>query len=119
MVSLEASSVGVREALRTRITAGCGRDLSKAFVSWLLRTPEERSGFATIAAVAGKRDRANQDFQTIAILGFAADAGLLSSTETVSLQKGLRRLAGGAPAINGVPLGFPSDPVWSKNSKHL
>jgi hypothetical protein len=61
--------------------------------------------------MAAHRAGADQDFKTISILGYAADAGLLSESELPVLKQGLGRLAGRAPLINGVQMGFPSDPV--------
>jgi hypothetical protein len=111
MVPVTPSDVELRATLRTRITDSSRRDLSKAFVFWLLRQPEGSAEFASIATRAAKREGADQDFQTIAILGLAADAGILSESEIVVLKDGLGRLAGRIPVVNGVPMGFPSDPA--------
>jgi hypothetical protein len=83
--------------------------LSKVFVAWLLEEPERSLEFASIAAQAAKRQGADQDFQTIAILGFAADAGLLSELQVEALKRGLTRLAGRSPVVNGVPMAFCAD----------
>jgi hypothetical protein len=61
--------------------------------------------------MAAKRGGADQDFQTIAILGFAADAGLLSASRMAAVKTGLGRLADRAPVVNGVTMGFTSDAV--------
>jgi len=111
MVPVTPLEVAVQVALRTRVTKACHRDLSKAFAWWLLREPERRSEFASIAMMATRRAGADQDFKTISILGYAADAGLLSESELTVLKQGLGRLAGRAPMVNGVQMGFPSDPV--------
>jgi hypothetical protein len=89
----------------------CERNLSKTFVWWLLREPQGRAEFVSIVGAAGKSEGADQDFQTIAILGFAADANILSAQEAAVLKEGLIRLAGRSPVIDGIPMGFPSDPV--------
>jgi hypothetical protein len=109
--SVNPSGFDVRAALRARMVESCERNLSKAFVWWLLLEPQGRAEFVSIVAAAGKRKGAAQDFQTIAILGFAADANLLSAPETAVLKEGLIRLAGRSPVINGMPMGFSSDPV--------
>lgn len=111
MVPLAPSRVELSAALRTRITEFCRRDLSRVFALWLLREPASRSEFAAMAALMAKREGADQDFQTIAILGLAADAGLLSQSETMVLRSSLDRLAGRAPVVNGVPMGFCVDAV--------
>src|SRR6516164_9126544 len=111
MVSVKPSDAEVRAALRRRIADSCRRDLSKAFVWWLLQEPEGRADFDSIAAMAAQRKGASQSFQTIAILGFAADARLLSASEMTALKDGLGRLAGRATVVNGIPMGFPADAV--------
>jgi hypothetical protein len=105
------SHVEARAALRTRIAASCRRDLSKVFAAWLLQEAEQRAEFASIAGQAAKREGADQDFQTIAILGFAAEAGLLSGPQVETLKRGLGRLAGRKPVVNGTPMAFCADAV--------
>lgn len=112
MVPVIASSlIEVCAALRTRISESCRRNLSKTFGAWLLQEPEQRAELALIAAQAAKREGADQDFQTIAILGFAAEVGLLSEAQTIVLRKGLIRLASRSPVVNGVPMAFRADAV--------
>jgi len=105
------SHVEALAALRARVSGSCQRDVSKVFAAWLLQEPEQRADFALIAAQAAKREGVDQDFQTISILGFAADAGLLSDPQLAALKKGLGRLAGRSPVVNGVPMGFCADAV--------
>jgi hypothetical protein len=62
-----------------------------------------------IADEAANRDGANRDFQTIAILGFAADAGFLSEPQVEALKRGLTRLAGRSPVVSGVAMPYCSD----------
>jgi hypothetical protein len=111
MVPVASSQTAIHAPLRTRIVDACNRDLSRTFVLWLLREPAGRHEFTSIATAAAKRRGADQDFQTVAILGFAADAGLLSDSELTVLKEGLGRLVGRAPVVNGVQLGFSCDPV--------
>jgi hypothetical protein len=85
--------------------------LSKAFAAWLLRESERDADLASIADRAATREGAEQDFQTVAILGFAAGASILSAAQTETLKKGLGRLAGRKPVVNGVPMAFCSDAV--------
>jgi hypothetical protein len=99
----------VRAALRTLIAESCRRDLSKVFVEWLMQESERGAGFASIATQAAQRDGADQDFQTIAILGFAADAGLLSELQFEAFKRGLSKLAGRSPMVSGVPMAFCAD----------
>jgi hypothetical protein len=112
MVSLIATSnLAVSTALRIRIAESCHRDLSKAFVVWLLADFNQRADLLSIAAQAAEREGAGQDFQSIALLGFAADAGVLSEPELAALKKGLTRLAGRRPVVSGVPMPFCADAV--------
>ncbi len=97
-------------ALRRMIGEGCKRDLSRAFASWLLGETE-RTEFLSLASEAAKRSGAGQDFGTVAILGFAADAGILSDRQVETVERGLRRLAGRTATVNGVQMGFPMDAV--------
>jgi hypothetical protein len=102
------SDFALSAALRKRIAESCQRDLTKAFVAWLLEHPAD---LLSIAACAAKREGAGQDFQTVAILGFAADGGVLSQRELAALKKGLSRLAGRSPVVSGVPMPFCADAV--------
>jgi hypothetical protein len=85
--------------------------LSKAFAAWVLQAPEGRAEFVALASEADKRKGASQDFHTVAILGFAADAGLVFERQIQTLKQGLRRLAGRSPMVNGVPMAFSTDAV--------
>ena len=111
MVPLIETSNLVTTALRKRIAESWQRDLSKAFIAWLLQDFNEPADLLPIAAQAAKREGAGQDFQTVAILGFAADAGVLSDPELAALKKGLARLAGRSPVVSGVPMPFCADAV--------
>src|SRR3954471_6279919 len=106
---IEASNLSVSTALRIRIAESCRRDLSKAFVFWLLEDFNQAAELLSIADRAAQREGAGQDFQTVAILAFAADAGVLSERELSALKKGLTRLAGRSPVVNGVPMPFRAD----------
>jgi hypothetical protein len=100
-----------RAALQARIIKSCRRDLSKAFAAWVLRAPEGRAEFVALASGADKRMGASQDFHTVGILGFAADAGLVFERQIQRLKQGLRRLAGRSAMVNGVPMPFSTDAV--------
>ena len=95
-----------------RWQATCLNDLNTAFAAWLLREPEQAADFASIADRALKMEGADQDFQTAALLGFAAEAGVLSEPQLATLKRSLHRLGGRNPVINGVPTAaFCSDAV--------
>jgi len=64
------------------------------FAAWLLREPETDAEFASLVSDAAAREGAQQDFQTVAILGFGADAGILGAAQIEVLKKGIRRQAG-------------------------
>jgi hypothetical protein len=100
-----------RAALRRRLTESCRTELSRAFAAWLLREPETNAEFASLVGEAATREGAQQDFQTGAILGFGADAGILGAAQIEVLKKGLQRQAGRQAAIDGLPVGFCSDAV--------
>ena len=100
-----------RAALRRRLTESCRTELSRAFAAWLLRELETDAEFASLVGEAATREGAQQDFQTVAILGFGADAGILNAAQIEVLKKGLRRQAGREVVIDGLPVAFCSDAV--------
>jgi len=60
---------------------------------------------------ATQRTGAQQDFQTIATLGYATDSGLFDANTSAILRQGLERLAGRRPFVDEVPMPFCSDAV--------
>ena len=100
-----------RAALRRRASEDGRTELSRAFGAWLRRDASRDSEFASLVRDAATRQGAQQDFQTVAVLGFGADAGILAADETESLQKGLRRQAGRGVVIDELPAAFCSDAV--------
>jgi hypothetical protein len=108
---ITASHAEARATLRAQMAATCLSDLNKAFEVWLLREPEQSAGFASIVDQAAKREGADQDFQTAALLGFAAVAGVLSASHVGALKASLHRLAGRSSVVNGVPMAFCGDAV--------
>ena len=100
-----------RTALRRRASNAGRTELSKAFAAWLLPGPETDAEFASLVNEAATRQGAQQDFHTVAILGFGADAGLLAAEAIEALKKGLRRQAGRGVVIDELPAAFCSDAV--------
>jgi hypothetical protein len=100
---------GALAILQARIARSCRSDLNRAFVWWLLRNPEGRAEFASIATMAAEREGADPDFSVAATLGFAAESGLLSALEMAAFKDGLTKLTGSAPVANGIPLTFHAD----------
>ena len=86
-------------------------DLAVEFWYWARRQPERKPDATTAARQLAQRSGAQQDFQTVAALGFALDAGLLESGEASALRRGLGRLAGRNPFVDGMPMPFCSDAV--------
>ena len=70
-----------RAALRRRASEDGRTELSRAFGAWLLRDAERDAEFASLVSEAATREGAQQDFQTVAILGFGADAGILGAEQ--------------------------------------
>jgi hypothetical protein len=103
--------IDARDALRRRVAESCGTGLAKTFASWFLQDPSSDSEFASIVAEAATKKGAQQDFQTVAILGFAADCGVLGEGRLDTLKEGIHRQAGRAPMIDGVPMPFCTDAV--------
>ena len=86
-------------------------DLAIVFGYWILMRPADAPQAEKIISEAVQRSGAQQDFQTIATLGFATASGLLSGDASTSLKQGLDRLAGRQPFVDEVPMPFCSDAV--------
>ncbi len=84
-------------------------ELSRAFAAWLLRGNDGE--LASLVSEAATREGAQQDFHTVAILGFGAEAGLLTAEAIEALKKGLRRQSGRGVVIEELPAAFCSDAV--------
>jgi len=100
-----------RAALRRRLTESCRTELTRVFAAWLLRESETDAEFASLVSEAATREGAQQDFQTVAILGFGADAGILGAAQIEALKKGLWRQTGREVVIDGLPVAFCIDAV--------
>jgi hypothetical protein len=106
-----ARYVEARAALRARGRESCHRDLSSAFSAWLLQDRDWCPRLAAIASSAASRQGGEQDFQATAILGFAAEAGLLSGAQIEKLTASISRLAGRKCSTSGTRMTFCCDPV--------
>jgi hypothetical protein len=115
MVSVSTTSefllADARAALRRRASEESRTELSRAFGAWLLPDANQDSEFLSLVREAATREGAEQDFHTVAILGFGADVGLLAAGEIEALKKGLRRQAGRGVVIDELPAAFCSDAV--------
>jgi hypothetical protein len=86
-------------------------DLAIVFGYWILMRPTDAPEAAKIVSEAVQKGGAQQDFQTIATLGFATASGLLDINRSVTLEQGLNRLAGRQAFVDEVPMAFCSDAV--------
>lgn len=100
-----------RAALRRRLADTDRTELSRAFAAWLLREPDLKTEFSSLVAAAAGRKGAQQDFQTVAILGYGSEAAMLNAQQLDALKQGLRRQAGREPSVDGVPMAFCRDAV--------
>ncbi len=100
-----------RAALRRRLADPDRTELSRAFAAWLLREPPLKAELASLVTAAAERKGAQQDFQTVATLGYGAEAGVIEGPQVDALKQGLRRLAGREPFVDGVPMPFCQDAV--------
>ncbi|MBI4903360.1 MAG: hypothetical protein HY820_06985 [Acidobacteria bacterium] len=100
-----------RAALRRRLDDPDRTELSRAFAAWLLREPPLKAELASLVTAAAVRKGAQQDFQTVATLGYGAEAGVIEGPQVDALKQGLRRLAGREPFVDGVPMPFCQDAV--------
>ncbi len=100
-----------RAALRRRVSEEGRTELNRVFATWLGLEIETDAKFAPLVDEAAHREGAQQDFPTVAILGFGADAGILGSEQIEALKKGLWRQAGRGVVIDEWPAAFCSDAV--------
>lgn len=106
-----AGHVDLHSAVRSYLVKPCRRELSTAFEAWLLRAAGKDRELTSLAIKCATRKGAQQDFQTVAVLGFAAHAGVLAETQTEALRNGLSRQAGRDAFFDGVPMPFCFDAV--------
>ena len=103
--------VDARAGLERLLESRPQSDIALVFGSWMAPLPENISEAKAIAAAAAQRSGAQQDFQTVAMLGYALHAGLLDTIFKESLKRGLERLAGRQPFVDEVPMPFCSDSI--------
>jgi hypothetical protein len=87
------------------------RELSRAFAAWLLGDPGNGDALVSFVENAAARDGAQQDFQTVAVLGFGAEAGILARAQIDAFKRGLRRQTGREPVVHRAPMAFMTDAV--------
>ena len=107
----EAARADPRQKIRAQMRALSPRGVDLAFATWLLREPDLVSELRPVVKAAAAREGADQDFENTALLGFAASSGILAEEQLLVLGKGLRRLAGRSPMVNGSRMTFCGDAV--------
>src|SRR5216684_3745771 len=110
-VSSDLLLTDARAALERTLAHRPQADLAIVFGYWILMRPTDAPGATKIVAAAMQRSGAQQDFQTVATLGFATASGLLGVDASATLKQGLDRLAGRKPFVDEVPMAFCSDAV--------
>lgn len=100
-----------RAALQRSLAHRPQSDLTVVFGHWILMKPSDVPEVTKIVAAAMRRSGAQQDFQTVATLGFATASGLIGADASGTLKQGLDRLAGRQPFVDEVPMAFCSDSV--------
>jgi len=115
MVSVNSTSdlllMDARAALQCSLAHRPQADLAIVFSHWVLMRPTDAPEATKIVAAAMQRIGAQQDFQTVATLGFATASDLLGVGASATLKQGLDRLAGRQPFVDEVPMPFCSDAV--------
>jgi hypothetical protein len=104
------------EDARTALLREVGRlrgrvDLDEAFAAWAVAGQDDGRNLRNIAEAASQRKGASRSYRDVAILGFAADAGVIESPQESALQEDLEWLAGREPFIFGIPAAFCTDSV--------
>jgi REase_DpnII-MboI len=103
--------VDARTALRRCLASRPQSDLAVVFGFWVFTDPADSTQARNIAIAAARRAGAQQDFQTVATLGFALDCGLLDVDIAPAMRQGLGRIAGRKPFVDEIPMPFCSDAV--------
>lgn len=115
MVSVSSTSefllADASAALRRSVAARPQSDLALIFGQWIGAGRAPAGEIEAIVASAAQRGGAQQDYQTVAVLGYASACGLLDSSFAAVLTQGLERLAGRQPFVDGNPMAFCSDAV--------
>lgn len=86
-------------------------DLAIVFARWIGAAPDDGAEARQAIAAAAARTGAQQDFQTVAALGFASHGGILDQASNGALKQGIERLTGRQPFVDEVPMPFCSDAV--------
>ena len=100
-----------RAALQRTLAHRPQADLAIVFGYWIMMMPRDAPDATKVVAAALQRSGAQQDFQTVAALGFATASGLAGPRASATLKQGLDRLAGRKPFVDEVPMAFCSDAV--------
>jgi hypothetical protein len=98
-------------ALSRQLTVRPQTDLALVFANWIGAMPEDMAEIQHVVSAAAARTGAQQDFQSVAALGFALHGGLVDSAANAALKQGIERLTGRQPFVDEVPMPFCSDAV--------
>ena len=100
-----------RAALQRALVRRPQSDPAIVFAYWMLMRAGDEPEARQVATAAAQRTGAQMDFQTVAALGFAREAGLLGPEVSATQKQGLERLAGRSPVVDEIPMPFCSDAV--------
>lgn len=109
--STELLLTDARAAMERSLARRPQTELDLVYGFWLTRDSVSAAEAEGIAARMLQRKGAQQDFQTVASLGFACAAELLDAGGRPTLKGGLERLAGRQPFVDEQPMAFCSDAV--------
>lgn len=100
----------IRASLLREVGNVAGRgNLEEAFSAWLLRDNAPLLDLTGPARAAAAKSGAQRGYQDVAVLGFAAAAGVLERGQEKTLIAGLKWIAGRSPFVEGSPAGFCFD----------
>src|SRR5690606_18487130 len=86
-------------------------DLALIFAAWIGAVSKDDPELSQIVSAIRTRTGAQQDFQTVAAMGFAQHGGMLDAPTHATLKAGLERLIGRQPFVDEVPMPFCSDAI--------
>lgn len=86
-------------------------NIDEVFVAWLLSESYSEMTLKEAGIVSSTRIGGNRGYSDIAILGYCADAGLISSNIISALKDGLEWLSGRSITVQGISTGLSQDPI--------
>jgi REase_DpnII-MboI len=93
-----------RASLERQLNALPQTGLATVFAGWVAQAPATDIHVSQAVSAAVHRSGAQQDFQTVATIGYALSAGFVGASAHGTLKQGLERLIGRQAFVDEVPM---------------